>query len=291
MTPPPLHFSVVIPTCRRPVDLVRCLDGLRSGASGKIRRFEAIVTDDGLDLPTANLVGEYPWARWTAGPRRGPAANRNHGASLATGEWLVFLDDDCVPEPGLLAAYGAAATDEATVLEGRISPLGHRSRHDEECPVNETGGHLWSCNFAIRRDLFITLGGFDDSFPLAAMEDVDLRERLRARGEVIHFVPAAGVGHAWRRRRGGSYPREYAASVARYVRKHPGSRSNFAPGPLLFALLRRLFWVIPRSVSDCGARGLGREVRLSIQATFLQWLALAEEPAVTEPAAVHVTAR
>lgn len=291
MTASDLDFSVVIPTCRRPVDLGRCLDGLASDASGQLPRFEAIVTDDGPDPQTADLVRDHPWTRWTAGPRRGPAANRNHGASLATGEWLVFLDDDCVPEPGLLTAYAAAATAAVAVLEGRISPLGRRTRHDEECPVNETGGHLWSGNFAIRRELFIALSGFDETFPLAAMEDVDLRERLRARGENIRFVPSAGVGHAWRSRRGGTFPHAYAASVAHFVRKHPKLRSRFASGPLLFALLRRLLWVTPRSVPDCGARGLGREIALSIQSTFLQWRALAGKPVVAEPEPVHVIAR
>ena len=48
---------------------------------------------------------EFPMVRWNEGPRRGPAANRNFGARVADGEWLIFLDDDCNPRPGFLAAY------------------------------------------------------------------------------------------------------------------------------------------------------------------------------------------
>jgi GT2 family glycosyltransferase len=62
----------------------------------------------------------------------------------------------------------------------------------------------------VRRQLFCELGGFDESFPFAAMEDVDFRERLRDRGEHFEFVPDATVDH----------PPRYVAGVKELVRQH-----------------------------------------------------------------------
>jgi GT2 family glycosyltransferase len=193
-------LSVVIPTCARPAPLAACLERLRPAVQGR-DDYEIIVSDDaGDEALREKLARDFPAVQWTAGPRRGPAANRNHGAAQARGEWLVFLDDDCLPDAALLGAYFAAikSQPELSVFEGAIGPSRAKERMDEECPSNEGGGYLWSCNFAIRRELFARLGGFCEEFPFAAMEDVDLRERLRAAGESFVFLAEARVTHPWR---------------------------------------------------------------------------------------------
>ena len=229
-----------------------------------------IVTDDGSESTAETMMRQhYPWARWVAGPRQGPAANRNHGAAHAAGPWFVFLDDDCLPEPGLIQAYAAVAQrGDRAVLEGRISPIGSRTRLDMECPVNETGGYLWSCNFAIRRELFEAVHGFDPDFPGAAMEDVELRTRLKKRGVAMEFVPAAGVLHPWRQRKGTRHIRIHSASVAHYITKHPEMRARFRTGPVAYGTLRRLLLELPRALWSCRGRGLMREMGLSLYAAI-----------------------
>lgn len=162
-------------------------------------QYEVIVTDDSPPGESMErLVRErFPWARWVPGARRGPAANRNHGAAQARGEWLVFTDDDCLPAKEWLRAFAAHVGDhpKAEVLEGRTNTGGIACGSFETAPVNETGGFLWSCNLAIRRSLFDAIGGFDENFPSAHMEDVDLRWRLRERGSRVEFVADALVVH------------------------------------------------------------------------------------------------
>lgn len=189
-------FSVIIPTCHRNETLAQCLDRLAPGAQTlPFEQYEVIVTDDGAETTAEPLIRErYPWARWTQGPRRGPAANRNHGASLAQGEWLVFTDDDCLPESDWLAAYATATDEEVGALEGMIKPLGDLNQDLAECPVNLTGGLFWSANIAVRRDVFWRVGGFDERYAIAAHEDEDLQLRLRA-VTTIRFVPNAVVSH------------------------------------------------------------------------------------------------
>lgn len=197
-----MFFSVIIPTFKRRETLSQCLHHLAPGmqtiAPGL---FEVIVTDDALiDTPTDSLLTEFPWVRHLPGPQKGPAANRNSGARAALGEWLVFLDDDCLPQPDFLLAYHEAIQQHPAyrVLEGSTVPERKQKRLDEEAPINETGGYLWSCNFCIKRDLFNEMGGFCELYPYACMEDVDFREQLVVHKVDFHFVPKACVIHPWR---------------------------------------------------------------------------------------------
>ena len=159
------RFSVVIPTCRRNDALARCLNRLMPGEQTlPAEDYEVIVSDDGPDANDARLLVEhtYPWARWVQGPKHGPGQNRNHGAKQARGEWLVFTDDDCLPEPGWLAGYAARIDERATgsscprVFEGKtVSDTGGQPMDLRfTAPTNEEGGLLWSCNFAIERTAF-----------------------------------------------------------------------------------------------------------------------------------------
>lgn len=220
-----MRFTIVIPTCNRPADLAACLEGLAPGRQTfPAADYEVVVSDDGTSAPAGDLVrSRFGWARHTAGPRRGPAANRNHGSAGATGRWLVFLDDDCRPGDGLLAAYAAAQDREPAVrvLEGRTAADGPKRHPFDYAPVNLTGGLLWSCNFAIDRALFHELGGFCEAYAHAAMEDVDLRRRLERRGEVMRFVPEAGVVHPWRRLDFRAHTRRQVAAQLLYVRLNP----------------------------------------------------------------------
>ena len=193
---PELLFSVVVPTCDRPVELMRCLEELRPERQSMSVPFEIIVTDDGKasvrDLVTLN----HPSAKWTRGPQRGPAANRNHGVRASEGQWAVFVDDDCVPQENLLAAYSTAIAQnpDTRAFEGAILPNGDMNRDLAECPLNLSGGCFWSANVCIKRDLFDAVGGFDDEFALAAHEDQDLYIRIKPLTKVV-FVPAARVVH------------------------------------------------------------------------------------------------
>ncbi len=183
---------MIIPTCQRPDLLARCLNLLPRDAN-------VIVTDDSRDDATQQMVArDFPWVRWQAGPRRGPAANRNAGARSATTEWLIFLDDDCLPQPGWLDAY-AAAMPGRDVVEGRTVSPGAIDDPLAEYVENLEGDCYWSCNLAIRRAVFQDLGEFDEAFTQAAGEDMEFAWRIRKRGLAVVFAPAAEVHHPVRR--------------------------------------------------------------------------------------------
>ncbi len=274
-----MNFSVVIPTCERNDALAACLARLAPGRQtlgGE--KYEVIVTDDGHRTTAVRMIeDQFPWAKWTRGPRRGPAANRNHGASLARGEWLVFTDDDCLPAPEWLAAWEAAQKHAplTPVWEGRTLALGERRSIDTEAPVNVDGGYLWSCNFAMRRAWFDELGGFDPVFANATMEDVDLRTRLRKRGVSVGFAPDALVHHPWRRRKGGRHLRDYVRSVDAFVAKHPEEAENFSLPSLTRGVSRQLWRNTRDGLRNFRGRGVARMLGIELHVfLLLAWHAL-----------------
>ncbi len=205
-----LLISVVIPTRHRDDTLALCLERLRPGAQTfPAEQYEVIVTDDGSTSTAEAMIREkFPWVKWTAGPRKGPAANRNHGASLATGEWIAFTDDDCLPSLGWLSAFASAIRDGVQVYEGETTCMAGLKSPRMQAPINVSGGWLWSCNMMVRRSYFLN-HTFDESFPYPHMEDVYFRELLKLANEPFVFIPAATIDHPPRRMASG---RKWAAT-------------------------------------------------------------------------------
>jgi len=196
-------LSIIIPTCNRFDLLTKCLDGLspKIQESSSQLKYEVIVTDDSSnDNTKIMLQKKYPEVLWVAGPCKGPAANRNNGASKASGDWLIFIDDDCHPDKNILSEYMNAilANPLIRAFEGRIYVNEPKSSFLHESPLNESGGFFWSCNICIERNLFEELNGFDSNFPFAAMEDVDFFRRMKVVTNKHMFVYEAAVMHPWR---------------------------------------------------------------------------------------------
>ena len=191
-----LFASIIIPTCSRPADLRHCLQTLQPQLDSHV--CEVIVADDSRDERTRQLLAEeFKWVKAIQGPRCGPAANRNAGAGHAEGQWLIFIDDDVVPEPGFLKAYldGLNAAGEHGIFHGLTRPTPATSSLLWEAP--EVLGRLVlfpSCNFAIRRSLYEQAGGFDERFN-PSFEDMEFSSRLNAQGEECRFIPDAVVHH------------------------------------------------------------------------------------------------
>ena len=194
-------ISVVVPTRNRAHLLPGLLEALV--AQQTPGGHEVVVVDDASTDATASLLadlggGEVPVLGVTAQARRGPAAARNVGWRRARGAAVAFTDDDCIPEPGWLAALltglqnadlaqGVTLPDDAGAIEPR------RFRRTTE--VTHESGFYETCNIAYRRALLESLGGFNESFRHAYGEDVDLAWRAIEGGARTTFVPGARVRH------------------------------------------------------------------------------------------------
>ncbi|OWY66431.1 family 2 glycosyl transferase [cyanobacterium TDX16] len=243
-------FSAIVPTYQRNDLLAKCLQCLAPEIQTlPFEHYEVIVTDDGSEVTAEQMIREcFPWVKWVSGPRKGPAANRNNGAKYASGEWLVFTDDDCLPDPQWLEAYAQAKITEPfyLVFEGRTYVDRPRRSLAETSPINESGGYLWSCNFAVQKQLFEFLTGFDERFPYAAMEDVDFRLRLVKSGYKFSFVKTASVCHPWRAKGGWNKIKQHREATFIYLSIHAEELVNInSVYYLLFALRSFVNQTIP----------------------------------------------
>ena len=257
---PPIA-TVIIPTYQRPDHLALCLASVeRARAECPEDAIETVVTDDSRDAVSRELVErQFQGVRYVQGPRRGPASNRNCGASIATGPWLVFIDDDCIADLGWLAAYLEVfgASDGTELFEGRTRADRPRRSYAEESPTNESGGYLWSCNMAISTRLFKQMNGFCETFPHPALEDVDFRMRLARAGRKATFLPEASVCHPYRPMRGLEFFRRHNESYKHLLELHPDLREALNWKGILLNTARMLF-ATARSGLRYGLSGTGR---------------------------------
>jgi GT2 family glycosyltransferase len=269
-------LSVVIPTFNR-LDLLKtCLDRLTPEIQNvSTDVYEVIVTDDASPEKSSSAVAtpDRPWLRHVNGPQKGPAANRNNGAKNATGEWLIFLDDDCIPDATFLSGYIDAIKEhpDYQVFEGCTLAERPKARMDEEAPINEKGGYLWSCNFMVKRSLFDKLGGFCELYPYACMEDVDFCEQLKMGNIQFLFVPKASVIHPWRSLTPDDrYLKVQLVSHGIYFDRYPMMR------PPLHVACRNIFaqWAQGLFVYGprLGFRGFGRYLKRQFTVTVFQIL-------------------
>lgn len=194
-----IKFSVIIPTFQRNELLAQCLTQLLNQEVND--QYEVIVSDDSPSGIAQKMIEtEFSWVKWIKGPGRGPAVNRNSAVHYAIGEWLVFTDDDCLPDSSWLKEYANAAKNypKNKVFEGRTYTDRPKKAFNEISPVNENGGDMPSCNFMIQKNLFLEINGFDENFEFY-FEDMDLCYRLKKTGNYPLFIRNAGVCHPWRK--------------------------------------------------------------------------------------------
>ena len=233
-------IDIVIPCAGRAHDLLRLLASIHTLCAQSLPQLCASITvtdDRHTETLRKEVAHRFPAVMYVAGPSRGPAANRNHGSTYGSAEWLLFLDDDCYLQANLLQAYAAriAAHPQAEVIEGAIHAVGERPNGNHHAPLNTTGGALWSCNLLVKRSVFEAVGRFDEEFPFACLEDCDLADRLKAQRALIVFADDAVVFHPWR----SVSDREVVRAIishAIYAEKHP----EFAQGFNFMHLLRAL---------------------------------------------------
>ncbi|HEX2046959.1 MAG TPA: glycosyltransferase [Acidimicrobiales bacterium] len=178
-------FDLVIPTLGRP-SLATLLDAL-AGADGP-RPDRILVVDDRRDRsePLAAPVGED--VKVLQGPGRGPAAARNVGWRASDAAWVVFVDDDVVPTEAWLADLRSdlmAAPLDVVAVQGRVTVPLPTDRRPTDWERNVTGLETarWiTADMAVRRSALQKVGGFDERFPRAFREDLDLAIRLQEEG-------------------------------------------------------------------------------------------------------------
>ena len=209
--------SIVIPVYGQFAHTLGCLRAL--AAHPPSVGVEIIVVDDGSTDETADALPQVAGLRYHRRAANGGfIAACNDGAALARGEYLVFLNNDTVPQPGWLDAlhrtfreHPDAGLVGAQLLypDGRLQEAGGIVFSDGsawnygrfESPLDPRYAFLRETDYcsgaaiAVRSIIFAETGGFDTRFRPAYYEDTDLAFSIRARGFRVLYQPAAQVVH------------------------------------------------------------------------------------------------
>lgn|GEM_PF-656704 len=180
--------AVVVPAQRAGALLARQLDALSSQVAAP--PFTTVVVLD-IDDPGVTLVESYRdrlRLLTVVVPRRGAAAARNAGVAACDGSVLLFCDADDVVGPGWVRAMAVEVQHTGLCgspmrVEWEVCPRWARPFYepDDSSSVEEFHGvvpFVVSASLGIDRALFDAVGGFDESFPGAGGEEVDLCLRL-----------------------------------------------------------------------------------------------------------------
>lgn len=238
-----MKASVIVPTYNRPEELILALKSL---ARQSRLPDEVIVADDGSGEKTRRAVEEFARSpgcpfpvihAWQEDRGFRKPMILNEAVRRSSGDYLVFIDGDCMAHPRFIDSHLSFAEPRA-ILGGKRVELGRAlsaralergepspgtlrgllwdsmvgdTRKVEEAvriasPVLRTFLHrdrisdngIWGCNFSIPRALFYSINGCDEEFTDGSIEDNDLGIRVLNGGGRVRSVRAlAIVFHLW----------------------------------------------------------------------------------------------
>jgi GT2 family glycosyltransferase len=207
------RVSVVIPTLNRSDLLLNCVQELLRGKPPHL--LEVIVVDQS-DTECATLAAHadrrvvYRHVSFKNLPKA-----RNLGIALASGDLVLFLDDDVEAVSGIVDAHAyvhastgadvvtgpVLARGERMISPAEISPSMHKKMRAGEALISNIDAQFSplfapGCNASYRKEILQRVGGFDENFIGSAVsEDEEMSHRVKAHGGRIIYDPAASIVH------------------------------------------------------------------------------------------------
>jgi len=269
-------LSIIIPYYNAQETIGRLLSSIQKSKGGP--SLEVIVVDDGskekfqisnfkFQIETQDKKRYEKEDRHRSlnvirlGKNMGPAVARNRGAREARGKFLVFLDSDVelfhdtlanlakiyIDDPDIVAVTGVWVKEQRT----RAFFPNFKALRDWSYWINERdkSGYyfLFSTRIAsIKKSVFIRLGGFDERYPGALVEDIELTYRIARRYAII-FAPNVRVRHEFE----SFWPiaKKYFLRAYHWTKLY-ARRKKFDP-------VATTWWEAVTAVSGVGTVGLG----------------------------------
>ena len=201
---PRLTLSVIVPERNGGASLQKCLTGLIKATPPPA---ELIVVSDGDTDESWRIAEEFGAKVLRISKPQGPARARNLGAQTARGDILFFVDADVVipsdainkvesafsNDPQLAALFGSYDDEPAeTNFLSQYKNLFHHYVHQMS---REEASTFWAGCGAIRRKVFMELGGFNEFYGVPCIEDIELGYRLKKAGYRIWLYKGLQVKH------------------------------------------------------------------------------------------------
>lgn len=197
-------ISVIVPVRNSPELLRTCLEHIQQTT---IPDYEIIVVDDASTDNTASVAQEMGARVLHLEQQSGPAKARNKGAEIARGEYVFFIDADVLVYPDTVgkvveyfeqhpevdALFGSYDVKPAAPnIMSQFKNLFHHFVHQQ---ANEEASTFWSGCGAVKRSVFLEMGGFDTFYERPCIEDIELGLRMHKAGHRISVHKDVQVTH------------------------------------------------------------------------------------------------
>src|ERR1700683_283107 len=239
--------SIVVPAFNAEATIDDCVESLL-GVDRPTGGLEIIVVNNGSTDHTHQRLNRFgDRIRIVQEGIRGAAAARNAGIRHARGDYLAFIDADCIAEHAWLVELIAPLSDPQVGIAGgaieakencnRIEKFG-QGLYDQRAAIAGSHPNAISANWGSRRNLLIDTGLFDES--LVRGQDYDLARRVWAAGYRIVYCEDARVKISTP----GTIPAlfvkglQHGRALALIGRKYPSSEPDETPRTI--ALMRRI---------------------------------------------------
>lgn len=200
----PLTVSVIVPVHDGGMDFRRCMDSLGKAVPAPD---EVIVVADGDTDGSAQVAEEFGARVLRVDGPRGPASARNLGVAAARGSIVFFVDSDveihadavgvvarCFQrQPDLAAVFGTY--DDSPSEPDFLSQYKNLLHHYTHTTSHEDASSFWSGCGAVRRRVFMDVGGYDEEERYPSIEDIRLGYRLRKSGHRIRMCKELQAKH------------------------------------------------------------------------------------------------
>lgn len=189
-----VQISVIIPVFNGAGTLPLCLRAL---ADSQYAAAECIVIDDGSTDDSALIAERFGATVLTTGGRCGPAQARNLGARQATGDLLLFVDADVAVHPDALGRIAErfsaersldalmGAYDDSPADPGFVSQFKNLMHSFVHRQGNRQASTFWCGCGAVKRSVYLELGGLDESYRKPSVEDIEFGFRMMDAGHKL----------------------------------------------------------------------------------------------------------
>ena len=199
--------SIIIPYFNAAGTIAQTLESI---AQSTYPNYEVVTINDRSVDGSGDIVIQYPGLHLSMIHQYGAATARNKGVDISSGQILFFVDADVTVQPDTLeeAVRTLDENPEIAACFGEYTPLPHGGNfptvyknlvhHFTHQTANEKARTFWCGCGAIRREDFEQVGGFNDNFFAASVEDIDLGYSLFKAGKKILLNKKLQVTHGKR---------------------------------------------------------------------------------------------
>ena len=257
--------SVVIPTKNRATLVAKAIDKIECQTVPR-EHYEVIAIDNNSIDDTRAVLEQkavtYPNLKSGVQKKPGAGATRNAGLEMASGDIVLFIDDDVQAEPGLIEAHldchqknsNVSAIGSVTMPWGETPDPFLRYLRDHgiftpylpsKGPIDFSSYH--TCNASTPAKTLLNTGGFNECFKIYGMEDIELGYRLETNGCRMVFAPdAQAVHHRFPEFEEFVERSERAGySLGQFIRLHPELKNRFVENNRIAKRLRSIHSFYP----------------------------------------------